>query len=486
MFSLRHHSIKHKLTLLSVLASGSALILACGAFVAYDTWTFRDALIQTVSTQARIVGANSAASLLFGDPRSATETLAALEAEPTILSAGIYTRDGKLFATYFRAGEAKDTDTVELPKIPLAQPESHRFDENLSHLDLSRPIIFQKETVGIVAIRADLEVLQERQLRYVWIAASVLLVCTLGAIAVSSWFQQRISQPVLELAATAKRVSQDKDFSVRAKLDSRDEIGLLVETFNEMLARIQEQNQKLQRSRDELEQRVTERTAQLELANKELESFSYSVSHDLRAPLRSIDGFSKAVLEDHGDTLDDQGRSDLQRVRAATQRMGQLIDDMLNLSRVSRGEMRRQTVDLSMIVKSIAAELQVSEPDRRVKMEIADGARVMGDERLLRVLLENLLRNAWKFTGKHPTAKIEFGIAENNGKPVYFVRDDGAGFDMAYANKLFGPFQRLHAMTEFTGTGIGLATVQRIISRHGGRVWAQGEPEKGATFYFTL
>ena len=485
MLSFRDLSIKHKLTLLSVLASGSALILACAAFVVYDGWTFRDALIQTISTQARIVGANSAASLLFGDPRSATETLAALEAEPTILSAGVYTREGKLFASYLRAGRAQDPDDqVELPQISINQPESHRFDA--SYLDLSRPIIFGKETMGIVAIRAELEVMRDRQWRYVWIAATVLLISTLGAIGVSLWFQQRISRPILDLAATAESVSETKDFSVRAKVHSRDEIGMLVETFNEMLGRIQEQNQELQQARDGLELRVAERTTQLEVANKELEAFSYSVSHDLRAPLRSIDGFSQAILEDYGDKLDEQGRSDLKRVRAATQRMAQLIDDMLNLSRVTRGEMRRERVDLSSMAKNIAAELKTAEPERQVDLAIAENVKTEGDERLLRVLLENLLLNAWKFTGKQQTAKIEFGVSHTNGKPVYYVRDDGAGFDMAYAGKLFGAFQRLHAMTEFKGTGVGLATVQRIVHRHGGRVWAESKVGEGATFFFTL
>ena len=485
MLSFHDLPIKHKLTLLSVLASGSALILACGAFVAYDGWSFRDALIQTMSTQARIVGANTAASLLFGDPRSATETLAALEAEPTILSAGVYTREGKLFASYIRGRKAQSPDNpVDLPQISANQPASQRFDGG--YLDLSRPIIFRKETMGIVAIRADLGVMLDRQLRYIGIAGLVLLISTLGAIGVSLWFQQRISRPILELAAIAESVSEAKDFSVRAKVHSRDEIGVLVETFNEMLGRIQEQNQELQQARDELEQRVIERTTQFEVANKELESFSYSVSHDLRAPLRSIDGFSQALLEDHGDKLDDQGRSDLQRVHAATRRMGQLIDDMLNLARVSRGEMQREAVDLSSLVKSIAAELKAAEPERRVDLAIADGVGTQGDARLLRILLENLLRNAWKFTGKHPTAQIEFGTSQNNGKPVYFVRDDGAGFDMAYAGKLFGTFQRLHATTEFNGTGVGLATVQRIAHRHGGKVWAEGKVDQGATFYFTL
>jgi len=235
-----------------------------------------------------------------------------------------------------------------------------------------------------------------------------------------------------------------------------------------------------------LEQRVLERTAQLEAANKELESFSYSVSHDLRAPLRSIDGFSLALLEDLGDKLGLQGKDYLRRVREATQRMGQLIDDLLNLARVTREEMRREPVDLSALARSIATDLKRTQPDRQVAFAIADGVVAKGDAHLLRVALENLLGNAWKFTSKQPRTRIEFGVDRQNGTPAYFVRDDGAGFDMAYSGKLFGAFQRLHSNKEFEGTGIGLATVKRVIRRHGGRVWAESLVGQGATFYFTL
>jgi len=247
-----------------------------------------------------------------------------------------------------------------------------------------------------------------------------------------------------------------------------------------------EAEENIHRLNVELERKVIERTAELEAANRELEAFSYSVSHDLRAPLRSIDGFSQALLEDYADQMDDQGRSDLQRVRAATQRMAQLIDDLLNLSRITRSEMRRQTVDLSALARSTAAQLQGAQPERQVEFHIADGVVAHGDERLLQIVLENLLGNAWKFTGKQPHATIEFNVMTHDGKPAYFVRDDGAGFDMAYAGKLFGAFQRLHGATEFEGTGIGLATVQRIVRRHGGRIWAESQVGRGATFYFTL
>lgn len=476
-------SIKRKLTLLGVLTGASALILACAAFVTYDVKNFYDDMARNAATQAKIIGYNSAATILFIDPHSASETLTALSTEPDIIAAGIYTRDGKLFASYPATGSSPNAPT-SLPRSLLPRADGHRYEKN--YLELWQQIVFERKVIGTVVIQTSLDAMRVRLLQYIVIALLVLLVSTLGSIAVSLWFQHRISRPILDLAATAKSVTEDKDFSVRAKSESRDEIGQLVETFNEMLARIQEQNEELQKSRDELEQRVIERTAQLENANKELEAFSYSVSHDLRAPLRSIDGFSQAILEDYSDKLDAEGQADLRRVRAATQRMGQLIDDMLDLSRVTRAKITREQVDLSALVRAVGAELQKAEPERKIDFTVAEGLTAEGDPRLLRIALENLLRNAWKFTGKHSRAKIEFGMTQNNGNSAYFVRDDGAGFDMAYANKLFGVFQRLHAMTEFNGTGVGLATVQRIISRHGGRVWAEGEVEKGAIFYFTL
>jgi len=228
------------------------------------------------------------------------------------------------------------------------------------------------------------------------------------------------------------------------------------------------------------------RALELEAINRELEAFSYSVSHDLRAPLRSVDGFSQALLEDYHDKLDAEGRDYLQRIRRASQYMGQLIDDLLNLSRVTRFEMHHEEVDLSALVKVIAADLKASQPDQNAEFVIEDGVVVNGDARLLRIMLENLLSNAWKFTGNHPHPVIQFGIIQYEEKRACFLRDNGAGFEMKYANKLFGPFQRLHTQAEFPGTGVGLAIVYRIVQRHGGRVWAEGEEGKGATFYFTV
>jgi PAS domain S-box-containing protein len=236
----------------------------------------------------------------------------------------------------------------------------------------------------------------------------------------------------------------------------------------------------------EAAQQLALRAEELARANAELEQFSYSVSHDLRAPLRAIEGYSRILIEDFADELDEEGKGYLARVQANSQRMGLLIDDLLDLSRITRSPLRSEEVDLSGLASSILGEMQGDTPERRVDTDVAEGLVVNGDPGLIRVALENLLGNAWKFTSREPEAKIEFGVTERDGHQSYYVRDNGAGFEMAYADKLFAPFQRLHGTDEFEGTGIGLATVQRVIHRHGGQVQAEGEPGEGATFYFTL
>lgn len=235
-----------------------------------------------------------------------------------------------------------------------------------------------------------------------------------------------------------------------------------------------------------LKERVVQRTAELEAANKELEAFSYSVSHDLRAPLRAIDGFSRILLEDYESILDEEGRGHLERVRKASGRMGELIDDMLSLSRVHRRELNVERISLSHVAEDILHRLQEEDSARTVDYRVGDGLTARGDRQLIQIALENMLGNAWKYTRNSAHPRIEFDATTKDDQTVFFIRDNGAGFDMQYANKLFEPFQRLHEAHEFEGSGIGLATVARVIDRHKGRVWAESEPGKGATFYFTL
>jgi signal transduction histidine kinase len=267
---------------------------------------------------------------------------------------------------------------------------------------------------------------------------------------------------------------------------SRRQLITLARDYDASLARVRSQTEALRASEARLESRVAQRTHELTAANKELESFSYSVSHDLRSPLRAIDGFAQALREDEGERLSAEGLRLLTRLQGAATRMGQLIDDLLQLSRVTRAELKREPVDLSALAASVLQELRQREPGRDVTCSLQQGLTAQGDSRLLRVLLENLLGNAWKFTSKRSGAVIELFSETAGGLTHYAVRDNGVGFDMAYAGKLFSPFQRMHKPSEFPGTGIGLATVQRIVHRHGGEISALATPGGGATFRFTL
>jgi len=295
-----------------------------------------------------------------------------------------------------------------------------------------------------------------------------------------------------QFASTQKAILNILDDSADEKSQSKD---LQLAALN-ILDDVEIERQKVEYMNGELREQIVERTrveealrrasAATEAANRELEAFSYSVAHDLRAPLRSIDGFSQALLEDCAEQLPQEGVTYLGFVRESAQHMAQLIDDLLSMSRVARSEFNRSTVNLAAVARHVVTRLMRDHPDRSVELIIPQEIMVAGDARLLELALENLLGNAWKFTRKRTPAHIEFGEMPDGLPTVYFVRDNGAGFNMAFAGKLFAVFQRLHTVTEFEGTGIGLANVERIIHRHGGRIWAEGEVDRGATFYFTL
>jgi signal transduction histidine kinase len=471
--------------------------VALAAIVAYDLRAYERTWTADMSTQAELLGRMSAPALAFDDPKAAAGNLALLRLRPSVRSAAIYTSRGTLFATYRRPGIGE-----RFPRLPEA--EGLRIEGR--ELVIYRRIVNEREILGTVLLRADYE-MAGRLRDYIGIALVVTVLAMAVALALSAWLGRMVTTPVLDVAAIAREVIERGDYSRRARKSSDDEVGALADAFNGMLAQIERRtgeltasNQALEaevaertRVEDEvlrlnagLEDRVRERTAQLEAANHELEAFSFSVSHDLRAPLRAIDGFSQALLEDFPGDVPDEARRYLDRIRAGTLRMGQLIEDLLNLSRVSRGNLSRESVDLGEIARQVVVELQHREPDRVVDVSIWEPMQVSADPRLLRAALENLVGNAWKFTGRVARARIEVGVLREGAREVYFVRDNGAGFSMEYANKLFTPFQRLHAGNEFAGTGIGLATVQRIVYRHGGRIWGDGKVGAGATFFFTL
>ncbi|KFN50464.1 sensor histidine kinase [Arenimonas composti] len=476
----------------------TALMVALTAIVAWDLRAYHARTTADLQTQAELLARATAAAVAFDDVQAATENLELMQLRPTIQAAAVYTARGERFAAWHRADQSVD-DFPPLPEGDGAAVHGRR-------MVIFRRIVDGSGIAGTVYLRADYELLG-RFGEYTVISTGALLVALAIALLLSRRLARVITGPVLDMAGVARAIERDRDYSRRAAAGGDDELGLLAETLNRMLAEIERRTEALEaanaelarevgdRSRAEaevvrlnaeLEARVAERTAQLEAANQELETFCYSVSHDLRAPLRSINGFSQALVEDFPDAVEAGARRYLDRIRAASQRMGQLIEDLLTLSQVSRGSLQRSEFDLGELARTVLADLAQREPERRVEVSVWSPMPVNADRRLVQALLENLLGNAWKFSARADAARIEVGVLRDGSQQIFFVRDNGAGFDMQYADKLFAPFQRLHSGDDFAGTGIGLATVQRIVHRHGGRIWADARVGAGAVFHFTL
>jgi signal transduction histidine kinase len=475
-------SIARRLARINMAASGTALLVAGLALSAYDVVTFRTSVLEGQSVEAQIVGSNTITALTFDDTAAAERTLGALRAEPRIEGAALYRPEGELFASYVRDASVAP---LALPGEALQAGEWSRFD-GLRTLHVVQPVELDGMPIGLVYLRSDLTDIFDRLLGYGFILGTVLLIALVASQLASRVSRRAIAEPLTEMAVLARKFSADHDYSVRARESGSGELLTLTTAFNEMLEQLQSRDRSLQEGREQLEQRVRERTAALDASNQELEAFCYSVSHDLRSPLRAIDGFSQALLEDLEGRLDAEAANYLARIRAATQRMAALIDDLLSLSRITRTDLTVKRVDLSAMARAVCEEHAAAQPGRDVTCEIQDGLEAMADPRLMRQVLENLLGNAWKFTSKQAAPRVEFRAVDGPDGPVYVVSDNGAGFDPSYADRLFGVFQRLHAMNDFPGTGVGLAIVERIVKRHGGRVWAESAVGKGATFYFTL
>ena len=476
------NTIAAKLTRMNLLVTGVALVLACLAFLAYDFYSYRANLIQNLFAAAQIAGTNSITALMFDDPQSAETTLSGLRNSPDVLSAAIVDPTGKVFAEYRR-------EDVKQPLVPLSMnPHTSREQWTRgSQVLVGYRIEFSGNAEGTVYILAQFHELGRRLRQYGLIVLVIFLLSSGAALLATTVFRRLVAQPITALAATARVISREKDFSLRAvKTANEDEITTLVEAFNDMLQEIQLRDKALLEARESLEKRVQERTAELRAANKELEAFSYSVAHDLRGPLDVVSGMSYVMQNSLQEKLGPEGIEMLETVQRSAKSMAGLIDDLLNLARATTMGLERRPIDLTAMARSVAEDLVIANPDRHVQFTFAEGAVVNADQGLMSVVMDNLIRNAWKYTSHHVRASIEFAWTVQGGRRVFFVRDDGAGFDPEKAAKLFQPFQRLHSPSEFPGTGIGLATVQRIIARHGGRIWAEGQVERGATFYFTV
>ena len=475
-------TIAGKLMSLNLQVTGTALLLAYLAFLAYDLYTLRNDLISSLTTEAGIVGENSITALVFDDQQAAQSTLSALNHSPDIRWAVIERADGSVFARYPLGG-----DTATDLKATLTPRQTLAYWAKGTNILLGRRIVFHGRDLGSVYLLAETSELARRARQFGLLSALILVLCSVIAVSATSTIRHLITDPLTELAGTAQVVSREKDYSIRAPLPkSSDELAFLVESFNGMLEQIQERDRALEESRNALEQRVKERTAELTEANQELEAFSYSVAHDLRGPLQHIANIA-FLLQNSGDAgLSDEHRMLIEKMATGTEGMAVLIDDLLNLSSATTAPLRRTAIDMSLMAESILERLQADDPARRAQWTVIKGARVIADEGLMHIVLENLLRNAWKYTSKVDVAEIEFGFSEEDAGTVYFVRDNGAGFNPRYADRLFRPFQRLHSQSEFPGTGIGLATALRIVTRHGGKIWAEGQVDRGAAFCFTL
>ncbi len=497
MLSAVTRSIRRKFTLVVLAATFAALLVTGTALVVYDLLTYRTAGFNDLITQSEILGRASAPALAFDDPKAANENLSLLKAKPKIVLAAIYTAKGKLFASYTR----RDQD-LEVPRLP--ESEGSRMEGE--HLVVFKRIVENNEILGTVHMKADHGVFA-RLMDYLAILGGVMALSLVVALLTSGWLQTVLTQPILDIAQVARKVVETRDFSLRAEKTTQDEIGELVDGFNDMLAEIGRRAEALERSNksleremadrhqadealrklnSELEARVAERTAQLEGANKELEAFSYSVSHDLRAPLRAVVGFSKLLIEDHAGQVDDEARRKLGVIQGEAQRMGLLIDDLLAFSQLGRKAMNRVELDMTALARTTYQGLNGQHGGPQAELRLGSLPPAKGDRVLLGQVWANLLSNALKFSSKRDKAVVEVSAVSDEKEHIYFVRDNGAGFDPRYQSKLFGVFQRLHNSSEFPGTGVGLALVQRIVVRHGGRVWADSKPNEGATFYFTL
>lgn len=487
MLKTKDIPIKYQLITMIFAISFISLWIAGTAFSLYDRHAYKESMSHELTILARVVANRTASAIVINDKNQASEILNSLGAKATILSACITNEAGETVAAFSREYFQKTNLNMQANDLECLHDQAFisRFSDQ--YLDLLQPVMLnESEKVGELHIREDLTLLHKRFQVFTVVMLLIVVLASLIAIALSSRIQGFVSAPILSLIETTDRITRNKDYSIRAQKYRQDELGRLVDAMNSMMDTIDLQNRALLEARDNLEDQVKVRTVELRNINRELEAFTYSVSHDLRAPLRSVDGFSAALLEDFSANLDVTGRDYLHRIRLASERMSTLIDSLLYLSRVARQDVAFQAVDLAPMATDIAERLSLQYTKNSIHFSCPKMLLAYGDKALLAILLENLLANAWKYSETVTAPRVEIGVVDRKGEQVYFIRDNGVGFDMKFLDKLFGPFQRLHRPDEFEGLGIGLATAARIVHRHGGELWAEAMVGSGAVFYFTL
>ncbi|HYN21875.1 MAG TPA: ATP-binding protein [Thermoanaerobaculia bacterium] len=485
--SFRDLPIRRKLVLILMAATGGALLLAGVGLLTLDYYRFRDELVVDLQTLAAVIAQNSTAAVTFKDAHVAQETLAALGAKPQVRGAAVYDQQGDRLVSWARPGSR-----TEFPSRP--GPDGHEFRRG--SLRIFEPIVQFGQRIGTVYLEASLDEIWALLPVRILTIASVFLVAALGALALSSRLQGLISKPVVRLADTARAVSERNDYSLRAEKGGSDELGRLIEAFNQMLSQIEERDTALLGAKQDLEQRVADRTLDLQAANselqqsnRELDDFAYIASHDLKEPLRGIHNYSMFLLEDYGDKLDGDGRAKLETLLRLTRRMEILIDSLLQYSRLGRVDLAIDDVDLNQILaevmdnigiplKAEGAEVRVPRPLPTVRCD-----RVRVGE-----IFHNLIVNAVRYN-EGPDKGVEVGFQNGlpDAPPVFYVRDNGIGIPAKHHDAIFRIFKRLHGRDRFGGgTGAGLTIVKKIVERHNGTIWVESEPGEGTTFYFTL
>jgi len=472
----RYWPLKAKLLFPTLFTSTLGIVLVCASLIAVENQNYREQLESELHVIAGILAEQSAAALLFEDNEQLSSILSSLRKIETIKQACVFSASGTLMNSLYSSGDTGCPSLSEQPPLGFVG----------DYYRLLQPVTLYEDTVGSIYLISHLETLKEHIQTFIFLAFGIGGLIQLILIFVAFRLQRLVSQPILELSGAAEQISRAHDYTIRAPVYGRDELGRLGRTFNEMIGTIEQQNLRILESRDSLERTVEERTSQLSLANKELEAFSYSVSHDLRQPLRAIEGFGRALEEDCEDLLDDTGKDHLRRIRAASVRMAGLIDGLLVLSRVSRQPMESERLNLSEMLEEIAEELSDMSSPLPTEIHIQPDIWVAGDGRMLRIAFQNLLENAWKYSAKEQRRVIEVSAVAKANYITIVIKDNGAGFDMRYVDKLFVAFNRLHTPSQFSGTGIGLATVNRVIQRHQGNISARSEVGKGAEFFVSL